>query len=303
MTWDWKPAYDEGTALDFGAQLIDGTPVVPTGLPSIDSNLFYWGNREGIPRGEYIVVGGASNSGKTQAGIFLAKQAAAREELAAFVSLEMRRVDLLLRLYQSLVDIDPMEWMPKNWTPANAQVLAEAAKGWGFGNLIVNDKGSKFLHEILAEMRHLVDEGVTWFTVDHLQRVKVQGYSANDIVSRTEIAGEAFADFAFDNDVTVCCLSQLNAAAARDKTRSPDMYDLYGGTHVYGNASLCLICDHSRYQRVWDAPHRAMTFINFSKNRMGPKGFDVPVLWDHASLSLREALPDEVHEWPTHKKP
>lgn len=303
MTWDWKGVGDPGSVADLATRLHEKTAVVPFGIPSLDSQLWYWGDRRGIPRGEYVILAGASNSGKTQLGLFMLKQAARAGEQAAILSLEMQREDILLRLYQGMTDIDHRDWTPSRWTIEHTRKLQADVRSQGErwpGEIHVNGGYTADLESILAEMESGIRNGVTFFVLDHLQLVRVKGYGADQITSRVEIAGEEIRRLAFENRVTICALSQLTIGASRDRTQSPDMYSLWGGMAVGSNASLVILCDHTLYERVDGQPHLARTWLNLSKNRMGPKGFTVPVMWDHAALQLREAHPDEEREWPTH---
>lgn len=303
MTWDWRGFHDPESVGEVATRLHQKVPVVPFGLPNLDGHLWYWGDRRGIPRGEYVVLGGASNSGKTQLGLYLLKQAARAGEKAAILSLEMQREDILLRLYQGISDIDWREWAPSKWTADHTRRLKDSVRADGEripGEIMVNGGYTADLNGVLEEIRRGIDQGATFFVIDHLQLLRVEGYGADQITSRVEIAGEAIRTMAFENRVTICALSQLTITASRDRTQSPDMYSLWGGMAVGSNASLVVLCDHTLYQRVEGMPHLAMTWLRLSKNRMGPKGVGVPVLWDHASLTLREAHPDEEDQWPTH---
>jgi replicative DNA helicase len=304
MTWDWKGLHEVSSVAELATRLHEQPTVVPFGVPSMDRHLWYWGDRRGIPRGEYVILAGASNSGKTQLGLHMLKQAAAAGESAAILSLEMQREDLLLRLYQGISGIDPKDWSPSKWTSGHTRRLEKAVRDHGDsikGEIRVNGGYTADLESILREMRIAIDQGVTFFVLDHLQLVRVKGYGADQVTSRVEIAGEELRRVAFENRVTLCALSQLTIGASRDHSRSPDMYSLWGGMAVGSNASLVVLCDHTLYERVDGAPHQARTWLNLSKNRMGPKGIAVPVLWDHASLTLHEALPHEEYQWPTHK--
>ena len=305
MSWDWKGLYDVSSVSELATRLHEKPTVVPFGLPGLDSHLWYWGDRRGIPRGEYVILAGASNSGKTQLGLHMLKQAAKAGERASILSLEMQREDLLLRLYQGFSGIDSREWSPSKWTTEHTRQLERAVRAESektAGDIQVNGGYTAELKSIIKEMRAAIDKGVTFFVLDHLQLIRVDGYGADQVTSRVEIAGEELRRVAFENRVTLCALSQLTIGASRDYTRSPDMYSLWGGMAVGSNASLVVLCDHTLYERVEGKPHQARTWLNLSKNRMGPKGVAVPVLWDHARLTLCEALPHEEGQWPTHKE-
>lgn len=305
MTWDWRGLTDLESVREIATRLSQPATVVPFGIPGLDSHMWYWGDRRGVPRGEYMVLGGASNSGKTQLGLYMLKQAAEAGEQAAILSLEMHREDLLLRLFQGMTDMPSSEWLPSRWTADHTRTLAECVKEYAQrtkGSIAINGGFSADLAAIVEQINMAVDQGITFIVLDQLQLIRVAGYSADQVTSRVEIAGETLRQLAFDNRVTIAALSQLTISASRDTTTSPDMYSLWGGMPVGSNASIVILTDHTRYERVDGKPHLARTWLNFSKNRMGPKALTVPVLWDHAALTLREALPDEESEWPTHEK-
>lgn len=301
----WSSVFDPEVAKRLARRMAATPHIVPTGLPSIDKRLWYWGDRRGIPRGEYVIVAGGVNSGKTVTGLYLAKQAVAAGEKAAIFSLEMREDSLAIRLYQGKTDIKNSEWIPSRWSKSHAQRLMEGVQRWSNesdGDLLINDSFRGDLLAVLAEIQHLIDQGVTFILLDHLQLVRVEGFGPTEVAARAEVAGEAFRQIAFEQGVTLCCLSQLTSGAARDYSTTPTFHDVYGGVPVTSHASLVVVCDHSRYSVDPEREHIARTWINHSKSRLGPKNIDVPVLWDYSRLEMREALDDEVREWPQHER-
>lgn len=290
--------------------LLNPRPCVPTGLSRIDRALWSWGNMKGIPRGEYVVVAGASNSGKTQLSLRLTMNAAEVGEHAYIISLDMRRLDILHKLHQAASngELSGRDWSPDGFASAakrNVELLHRNARERKLkmaGSLSCSDRHSSVLDDIMLTMEELKDAGVTWFMIDHLQKIQVRGLRANQMTDRVEIIGEAFADFSFRHEVTICALSQLTAQASRNFQQSPTMYDCYGGTGVMANATLGLLCDHTLVEVVKDNPALQMTWIWFSKNRMGPKGHKVPVMWNHPKIEVRQAAPGEDSVWPTHDK-
>jgi len=304
---DWMSVYSPEGVRAIGTQMLNPAPVVPTGLPMVDKMLWFWGDKRGIPRGEYVVTAGASNSGKTQLSLYLLRQAALAGERCAVFSLDMRRDDLLIRLYQGVApDLSRHDWLPSAWDTNKSRILMEgvkrAAVRIGKGDILVSPRCPGDLDRIMDQMAMLIEEqGVTWIMLDHLQKVRVEGLRANQMSDRVEIIGEELAGLAYDKGVTINALSQLTASASRNVHQSPSMYDCYGGTGVVSNSTLAFICDHTLYRPLAGKPHMAQTWILFAKSRMGPKGFRVPVMWDHAQLHIRQASPGEEDQWPEHE--
>lgn len=127
--WQFTDAYSPDAVQRLGrGRLLENPKVVPTGFPDIDRRLWFWGASRGIPCGEYVIVGGASNAGKTQFGLWVVKQAMKAQIDAGVVSLEMRAEDIQLRLYQAMLpELDHRTWQPGRWTTERAQALEAAA--------------------------------------------------------------------------------------------------------------------------------------------------------------------------------
>lgn len=286
-------------------RLAEPLAVVPTGFPAIDSSLWFWGGSKGLPFGEYLIVGGASGIGKTQLGLHLLKQASRAGVTCGMVSLEMKREDILLRLYQSWVpNFERREWQPGSWTEDHADILrlaAAKAREEFAGPVLINDNANGDLEWVSTSLDHLLEQGCRFVVLDHLQLVKVPNLLEN-VAARAEVVSEHVRRWAFGNDVTVVALSQLKRTASEDYTRTPTIHDLLGGTSLESNPSQILLLDHSRYRKDPQDPAQARTWICHGKNRMGPSRYEVPVLVDHRMLTWREARQDEEWEWPTHER-
>ena len=282
--------------------------VTPTGLPSLDKQMFLWGDRRGIPQGSYVIVGGASNVGKTQFGLHLMKQAHRSGQQACLVSLDMKTRDVLARFQQSMVGpgIPREEWVPSRWRPEYRQKLKDALAQYQLendakGGISVYHGNYPGLDDVEAVIRQavgwkIVGAGATFFVIDHLQKIRVPG--VRDILERVEAVSETLDGLADELDVTIVGLSQLNRTASRETDRRPTMFDLWGGTAMESNAAIVLMLDHSRYAMDPDKHYLGRTFVLLEKNQMGPKNFEIPVIWNHAELTITEGMPDEIDEWP-----
>lgn len=303
----WLDVTDNEAAHGIHDRMTDKPAVVPTGLSSIDQAMWLWGDRRGIPRGTYMILGGASNVGKTQGGLWLAKQAANAGEKAAFLSLDMKKQDAIARIHQALtVGVIPwQDWIPSRWKPEYETVLKDAIRSYRLGidgAIGIHSGGGRTLDWVDALIREAVEIGATFFVVDHVQKIKVTGAGADDVRGRAEITSERLDDLCDEYDITICALSQLNRLASRETDRRPTMADLWGGMAMEANSAVVIMLDHSRYERDEKLPYIGRTYWLLDKNQTGPKNIEVPVEVNHATLGFREANEDELSLWPETRK-
>jgi len=304
---EWLDITDNRAAYEIHDRMSKPASVVPTGLRMIDSAMWLWGDKRGIPRGTYMIIGGASNVGKTQAGLMLAKQAAQHGEKAAILSLDMRREDAIARIHQALTvgKIPWQDWIPSRWKPEYEEILKDSIRAFRLstdGAVGIHPGASKTLGDVEFLIRQAHGAGATFFVVDHMQKIKVQGIQGDNIAGRAEIGSEKMDDLCDELGVTICALSQLNRFASREADKRPTMFDLWGGTAMESNSAVVIMLDHSRYARDEVRHHVGRNYWILSKNQFGPKGFEVPVEVNHATLEFREAMPDEIHMWPGNKR-
>lgn len=307
MNPGWLDITSDVAVDEVHGRMVKPSVTVPTGLPSIDRALWGFGDRRGIPRGTYLIVGGASNIGKTQYGLHMLRQAADKGLKAGMISLDMKERNAIMRLHQAIAGtrIPFTDWIPSRWTPEYRHVLQTALREWRMsrtaGDIAIYTGGGKTIDWVAKMIREGVDSGAEFFVVDHLQKILVEGYRGDAVAARAEIVSDTMDSLADELDVTICALSQLNRLATRERDRKPTMQDLLGGTALESNSELVFVLDHSRYERDPVKHHIGRTWVLFEKSQMGPKGFEVPVEWNHATLELREAQDDELHRWPAQK--
>lgn len=294
---------------DLAVDLIDeamkrgaSEPVTPTGLPTIDRAMWMWGDRRGIPQGSYVIVGGASNIGKTQMGLRLLKNAAEVGQRAAILSLDMKERDALARIHMALTTkkLTLEGWVPSKWTDEHTVTLRDAVRRYRLGitgDMGIYVGGGRTIEWVKRMIEEGAQLGTTVFVLDHVQKVRVPAHGS-DVYSRAEAVSDMLSWATEDLGVTVVALSQLNRQASSQTDRRPTMFDLWGGTSMESNATIVLMLDHSRYERDRERHHLGRTYVKLEKNQLGPKGFSVAVEWNHATLALREAEDDEIGLWP-----
>ncbi len=290
------------------ARLLSAGKVTPTGLPSIDQAFWDEGNREGIPQGTYVIVGGASNVGKTQFGLHMALQAERSGQRAVIISLDMKPRDAIRRMHKAIVPEIPSDaWTPAKWTEGYQDQLRAALRRH---RLTMDAEAGIAVQEgvwpEIGQVQDQIEEAAattpwptTLVVVDHLQKIVVPGVT--DVYARAETVSNTLDMLCDRLDITIIGLSQLNRNASRETDRTPTMFDLWGGTAMESNAAVVIMLDHSLYDRDEERHHIGRTWVALDKNQMGPKNFRVPVLWDHAALTIREGGKGELPEWPDRK--
>lgn len=311
---DWMEVTGRDAVRFIHDLMMDPPHVVPTGIPTVDRSMYGFGQQKGIPRGTYMIVGGASNVGKTQMGLHLARNAAEHGEKAGFISLDMKERDAVLRIHQAIAGnaVPAGHWRPDRWKEEYAVSLQDALVQWRlslggetpetWGSLAVFATPYCGLASVNDAILRGIDAGGTFFVVDHLQKIDVEGFGSSQIAGRAEAISERLDNLADEYGVTIVGLSQLHRRASEDRSRKPQMQDLWGGTAMESNASVVLMLDHSRYRHDREKTYISRTWVILDKNQLGPKGIEIPVEWNHRGLKIREALDDEVSLWPDSKK-
>ena len=282
--------------------------ITPTGLPSVDRNLFLWGDRRGIPQGTYVLIGGSSNAGKTLLGLHLLRQAAEAHQRAGLISLDMKNRDAIARLHQGISQVVPSnQWRPSRWTEAHRQNLLGDVRTWNErlrldehdrgGGIAVHLECERNIDSVIECIREGKEAGATFFVVDHLQKIRVPKLRT-DVFASAEFVSESMDDLVDELNVTIVGLSQLNRQASRETDRKPTMYDLHGGTAMESNAGIVMMIDHSRYATDRERHNVVRTFLILAKNQMGPKNIELPIVVDTAQLRVLEGLPHEENLWP-----
>lgn len=292
-------------ALDYAAGLVDGTgDVLPTGLRSWDEACDETGGL-GLGNWWYVVVGGASNAGKTQLMLHMARQAAEHGLRPGVITMEVPKRGLQRRVYSSLTSFGYYDFLPHKWTEgdpvAKARRLKSDVERYSQTNgdmrslCVVEHQRAPELGDIRAACEALRDEGSRVIFVDHLQLIKA---SASEIADRATEISEALRWFAHSSKVLVVALSQLNRYASRERDRRPTMHDLWGGTAIESNANQVILLDHAKQARSATEKHILRTWLYLDKNREGPNRVEIPV---EANIKLgrwRQAEPDEMKLWP-----
>lgn len=291
--------------LDYAAGLTDAMrDTLPTGLRSWDAACDETGGL-GLGHWWYVVVGGASNAGKTQLMLHLARQASEHDLAPAVVTMEVPKRGLQRRVYSNVTSFGYYDFLPNRWTEgddvAKAKRLKAEIERYSQANgsmrslAVVEHEKAPSLDDIMAACERLRDDGSRCIFLDHLQLIKAP---ADQISDRATEISEALRWFAHSNKILVVALSQLNRTASRERDRRPTMHDLWGGTAIESNANQVILLDHSKQSRNANEKHLLRTWLYLDKNREGPNRVEIPVEANFKAGVWREADPHEERLWP-----
>ena len=255
--------------------------------------------------GWHVLLAGAVNQGKSAMMLVLADSVLRAGYDVAVVNLEMPLRTMQYRYYPILTGLDAENFERGTVNEKAVVELNEKLMDLRFRSekpprMFVSKRPERNLERIMEEMRWRVEDGVRVFFLDYLQLLKTGTSEQEDRQRVVEISSRLF-EFAHEWDVLTVGLSQFARSTTREKKDRPTIEGMFGSASLEGDADQVLLLDHTRYEqdlmRAWI--HR--TYLLLAKNRHGGKG-DIPFEWDWRTFRAREALDDEIHEWPGQKK-
>lgn len=243
----------------------------------------------------YLVVGGASNVGKTQLMIALALKAISQGFAVCLMSLEEPADQILRRLYAATSPLGYYDFTYSRFDDHRCRQLIELTPY--AGKVAINDEiENEELPSIIRYLDAIRDAMLGQPMVvlfDHLQLVK--GDTAHIAAAATAVS-EGLRKWAKRNRTLTIAFSQLVTDTLRSAS-VPRFHDLWGGTSMYSNPSQVIMLDHTSVRVDEHMPHLKRMWMLVDKNRYGPQLVAIPIEANLKTCEWRGALPDELHGW------
>jgi len=299
--WQIKNIFDPLAAMDYGAGLIgaDQNPL-STGIPAWDRACAGTGGK-GLANWWYVVIGGASNVGKTQFLMHLLREASEQRMNPGLITMEVPLTGIQRSFYSRITDFQYTDLLPDVWDQLGDDATERLAKSVAAYSqderslLVAEHDGAPSLNQIIEMCYGLKESGCGVIALDHLQLIKQdKGYDIGELATQVS---EELRRFAHREKILVLALSQLNRLAARERGKRPIAQDLWGGTSMESNANQVMLIDHSLVIRDLNKPNLMRTRLILDKNREGPNRVMINVEFNIATGVWREGLPDEEHLW------
>ena len=300
-SWVWADALHPDSIKGFGAALGERASravLFQTGLTLWDRACDDTGG--GLDDFWYLVVGGASNVGKTQLMVALAKQALLQKFAVAILTMEEPLDQIQRRIYASISDLGYHDFTYKNWTHEKALRLVATTPY--LGKLAINgDLPAYDLTSILGfldEVRDMLCGRPMVAFMDNLQLVKPD--RGRSIAETATDVSEGLRLWARKNRTLTIALSQVTSDVLREG-RPVRSHDLWGGNAMYSNPSQVVMLDHTAKLIDQQHPHIMRLWALLDKNRYGPRMVAMPIeanlktsVWrcgDGAAQALWDANP------------
>jgi replicative DNA helicase len=237
---------------------------VPTGFADLDRLL------NGLHPGQLIIVAGRPGLGKSTASMDFARHAAIRHKQAsAIFSLEMSRVEMVMRLLSAEARVPLHVLRSGQLTDDDWSRLAKRMAEIGEAPIFVDDTPAMNLADIRAKARRLKQRhDLKLLVVDYLQLMTS--------AKRTESRQQEVADLsrglkllAKEIECPVIAVSQLNRGPEQRTDKRPQMSDLRESGGIENDADVIILLHRDDY---YDKEHERAGEADFivAKHRNGP---------------------------------
>lgn len=242
----------------------------------------------GLRPGELTILAARPSVGKSSMALGIAGHVARAGGRVYYVSLEMSRQELSMRLLSACSGVAGHRIRDGFTNPAERSRLVEAANRLSRDPLWLDDTPQRTMLEISAASRRLKRQGgLALVVVDYLQLVTpVEGDRREEQVAAVARRMKALAR---ELSVPVLCCAQLNRQADTKGDDRPRLSHLRESGAIEQDADVVLLLYRAGLYAPTDAPD-GVTEINVAKQRNGPVG-TVKVLWRPATTEFVNLAP------------
>jgi replicative DNA helicase len=240
---------------------ITGTP---TGFKDFDKLT------AGLQDSDLIIIAGRPSMGKTTLAMNIAESAAIKNEVpVAIFSMEMSALQLVMRLFSSLGQIDQTRLRTGNLDELDWPKLTSAMNLLHKSHIFIDETPALSPSELRARARRLKREhNIGMIVVDYLQLMSVPGSKENRATEIAEISRSLKA-IAKELHLPVVALSQLNRSLEQRPNKRPVMADLRESGAIEQDADLIVFIYRDEVYNP-DTPEKGKAEIIIGKHRNGP---------------------------------
>jgi len=253
---------------------------IPTGLDALDRSL-----NGGWSAPDLIIIGGRPSMGKTQFAVSFAKAAGASGNDTPFLSLEMTKKQLIMRMINeqdgiSFYNMKNGQLSKEEWSLIENKI-AELER---LNIKIADSVKSRYLHNIKSNARKLHRQGkLKLMIIDYLQYIKTNlKFGTRDleigfITSELKALGKEL-------NIPIILLAQLNRPPKGQHIQKPELSDLRESGNIEQDADIVIFPHRPSYyeENAIDDQNRSWTnrgILYMGKNREGMK--NEKVLFQH----------------------
>ncbi len=259
-----KAAFQKIEELHTNAQDITG---IATGFSDLDKMT------AGMQPSDLIIIAGRPAMGKTTFAMNIAENAAIRHDIpVAVFSMEMSSLQLVMRLFSSLGQIDQSKLRTGRLDDADWPNLTSAMTMLNKTKFFIDETPSLSPSELRARARRLKKEhDIGLLVVDYLQLMAIPGNNENRATEVSEISRTLKA-IAKELNIPVLALSQLNRSLEQRPNKRPVMADLRESGAIEQDADLILFIYRDEVYNAETTKDKGMAEIIIGKHRNGSTG-------------------------------
>jgi len=264
---------------------ITGTP---TGFKDIDKLT------AGLQDSDLVIVAGRPAMGKTTLAMNIAENAAIKHDVpVAIFSMEMSALQLVMRLFSSLGQIDQTRLRTGNLDELDWPKLTSAMNLLHKSHIFIDETPALSPSELRARARRLKREhDIGMIVVDYLQLMSVPGSNENRATEIAEISRSLKA-IAKELHLPVVALSQLNRSLEQRPNKRPVMADLRESGAIEQDADLIVFIYRDEVYHE-ETPDKGKAEIIIGKHRNGPTGM-VPLTFQGQWLRFVNYAPEYAY--------
>ena len=274
--------------LQFEAE--NGRPAaIPTGLSELDKEL-----NGGWKAPDLIVLGGRPSMGKTQFAVHFSKFATQNNYPTLFISIEMTKIQLIIRMITENEAIDfykikTGQLTREEWIEVD-RMVADIAK---LDLFIADDYKIRYLSNIKTLARKMARQGkLKLMIIDYLGLIKTNAKFGTRDLEIGYITGE-LKNLCKELNIPIILLSQLNRAEKGAKVRKPQLQDLRESGNVEQDADIVLFPHRPSYYDNDAIDNEGQSWLNrgiliIAKHREGNINVDIKFKTDKSFKKITD---------------
>lgn len=264
----FEPTLDEMEAMSRMDGALKG---VPTGFRRLDDLT------NGLSGGQMIIIAARPGIGKSTLALDFARSAAIHhKKTAAFFSLEMSRVEIVMRLISAEAHVPLSTVRSGRLTDEDWKAVVAHTSEMSEAPLFIDDSANLTMMEIRAKARRLKQRhDLSFIVIDYLQLMS----SGKKVESRQLEVSEFSRQIkllAKELDIPIVALSQLNRGPETRKDRRPMLSDLRESGSLEQDADIVILLHREDYYDESVRPGEADLIVAKHRNGSTPT---IPVVF------------------------